>query len=131
MQLLEGSVGRRTMALARLVTAREHHHQYDWTMSEIEARKDGLEDAVIDVVRHGRPITELADTDASLVRFGRELFRSHHVSAATYARVLKLFGERDLVDLVDLMALRVADVTLLTAFDQRLPAGQKALLPER
>jgi hypothetical protein len=31
---------------------------------------------------------------------------------------LKVFGERDLVDLVDLMARNVGDVTLLTAFDQ-------------
>jgi hypothetical protein len=129
MKLLEAGVGRRLMALARLVTAREHHHQYDWTMSEIEARRDGLEDAVIDVVRHNRPLSEMADKDASIVQFGRELFANHTIRADTYARALKLFGERDLVDLVDLMALRVADVTLLTAFDQHLPAGQKALLP--
>jgi hypothetical protein len=32
---------------------------------------------------------------------------------------LKAFGERDLVDLVDLMARNVADATLLTAFDQQ------------
>jgi hypothetical protein len=42
---------------------------------------------------------------------------------------LKIFGETDLVDLVDLMAQHSADATLLTAFDQRLPGGQKALLP--
>jgi hypothetical protein len=51
------------------------------------------------------------------------------VSAETYARALQIFGERDLVDLVNLMAQHADDATVLTAFDQRLPAGQKPLLP--
>jgi hypothetical protein len=61
----------------------------------------------------------VADKDAAVVQFGRELFKSHTVSAETYQRVLKAFGERNLVDLVDLMARTVNDLTLLTAFDQR------------
>ena len=131
MKLLEAGVGKRLMALAVLVTAREHHHQYHWTMSELAARKEGLDAAVIDVVRHGRPLGGLDDKEASIVQFGRELFGNHTVSAATYAAALKMFGERNLVDLVDLMATEVAAVTLLTAFDQHLPAGQRPLLPER
>ena len=125
MKLLEAGVGTRLMALAVLVTAREHRHQYHWTMSEIAARKEGVEAAAIDVVRHGGPISGLAEKDAAIIQFGRELFGNHTVSADTYARALKIFGERDLVDLVDLMARQVADVTLLTAFNQHLPAGER------
>jgi hypothetical protein len=33
------------------------------------------------------------------------------------------------VDLIDLMAQHATDAVLLTAFDQRLPAAQKPLLP--
>ena len=62
--------------------------------------------------------------DAAIIQFGRELFERHTVSTDTYARALKIFGERDLVDLVDLMARQVADVTLLTAFDQQ-PARRR------
>jgi hypothetical protein len=51
------------------------------------------------------------------------------VTAETYARALRVFGERDLVDLVGVMAQHADDATLLTVFDQQLPAGQKALLP--
>jgi hypothetical protein len=51
------------------------------------------------------------------------------VTRETYARALKIFGETDLVDLVDLMAQHATDAALLTAFDQHLPAGQKPLLP--
>jgi hypothetical protein len=119
MKLLEAGVGKRLMALTSLVTAHAHHHQYEWTRREAEARSAGLEASVIDVVRHERPLQGLAEKDAAIIQFGRELFGSHTISAATYARALKLFGERDLVDLVDLMARQVSDVTLLTAFDQR------------
>jgi 4-carboxymuconolactone decarboxylase len=126
---LEASRGRRVMALATLITAREHNSQYDWTMNEPGAIKDGLEPALIDVVRHRRPLNGVAEQDAALIQFGRELFASHNVSEKTYAGALKIFGERDLVDLVALMAQHSADAVMLAAFDQRLPAGQSPLLP--
>jgi 4-carboxymuconolactone decarboxylase len=119
LKLLEAGVGRRTMALAVLVTSHEHHQPYHWARSEAAARQDGVEAALVEAVRHDRPLTGLDDKDAALVQFGRELFRNHTVTAATYARALKIFGERNLVDLVDLMARTVNDLTLLTAFDQR------------
>jgi hypothetical protein len=119
MKLLEAGVGKRVMALAALVTAHEHHQPYDSAAKELAARSAGLEPSIIDVVRHGKALEGLAEKDAAIIQFGRELFGKHMISAATYARALKAFGERDLVDLVDLMAREVADVTLLTAFDQR------------
>jgi alkylhydroperoxidase family enzyme len=126
---LESSVGRRLMGLAILVTAREHDAQYEWTMNELAALKDGLEPAIIDQVRYRKPALGLAEKETVIIEFGRELFGKHIVSSQTYARALKVFGERDLADLVDLMAQHAGDGALLTAFDQHLPAGQKPLLP--
>lgn len=119
MKLLEASVGRRVMALAALVTAHEHHQPYHWTTKELEARNAGLEASVIDAIRRGGALDGLAAKDAAIIQFGRELFGKHTVSTAAYDSALKLFGERDLVDLIDLMARQVGEVTLLTAFDQR------------
>ncbi len=116
---LEANVGKRTMAIAVLVTSAGHHQPYHWTMSEAAARKEGVDAALIDAVRHGGPLTGVSEKDAAVIQFGRELFGKHTVSADTYARAVKIFGERDLIDLVDLMARHVSDVTLLTAFDQR------------
>lgn len=127
--MLEAGMGRRLMALAVLVTARAHDAQYDWTMNELAARTDGLEPAIIDIVRHSRPLTGVAEKEAALIQFGRQLLDAHNVSPDTYARALKLFGERDLVDVVGLMAQHTADAVLLAAFDQRVPAGQQLLLP--
>jgi len=129
LESLEASAGRRLMGLAILVTAREHDSQYQWTMSELAALEDGLEPSIIDVVRHRRPVNAIPEEEAALIEFGRELFGEHSVSAQTYARALEIFGERDLVDFVNLMAQHAGEATLLTAFDQQLPAGQEPLLP--
>jgi 4-carboxymuconolactone decarboxylase len=116
---LEAGVGRRTMALAVLVTSHAHHQPYHWARSEAAARKDGVEATLIDVVAHDKPLTGVAEKDAAVVQFGRELFGRHTVTPETYRRALTAFGERNLVDLVDLMARAVNDLTLLTAFDQK------------
>jgi 4-carboxymuconolactone decarboxylase len=116
------------MSLAILVTARAHESQYSWTINELVALKDGLEPAVIDVVRRNAPLNAIGEKEAAMIQFGRELFETHNVRPETYARALKLFGERDLVDLVGLMAQHAGDAVLLTAFDQRLPASQRPLL---
>ncbi len=77
---LEASVGRRLMGLAILVTAREHTSQYDWTVNEQAALKDGLEPA-----HHRRrspsntSLKDLGDKEAALIQFGRELFAAHNV----------------------------------------------------
>ena len=97
--------------------------------SEIAALKEGVEPAVIDTVRLRRPVDGLSERDAAVIEFGRELFARHDVNPKTYARALKAFGERDLVDLGGLMAQQSADGVLTIAFDQHLPAGQKPLLP--
>jgi 4-carboxymuconolactone decarboxylase len=127
---LESSQGRALVGLAILISAREHSQQYDWTMNEPVALKAGLAPAVIDVVRLRRPLTGVGEKEATLIQFGRELFGQHYVTADTYARAKKVFGQRDLSDfVVNVMAPHARDATLLTAFDQQLPAGQKPLLP--
>lgn len=126
---LEASVGRPVIDLAILVTAREHDMQYDWTINELASVRDGLQPATIEVVRNRLSLADLAEKDACTIQFGRELFSKHNISSETYQRAVKLFGERDLVDLVDVMGQHAREATLLAAFDQQLPAGQKPLLP--
>ena len=127
---LEKSQGRPLMDLAILLTAREHDDQYGWTMNEGAALKNGLNAALIDVVRQRTPVTGLGEKEATLITFGRELFGRHNVTAETYARTVKVFGQRDLSDfVVGLMAPHAADAMLLAIFDQHLPAGQTPLLP--
>ena len=126
---LTSRVGRRLMHLAILATARAHDSQYDWTVHEPEALEAGVEPALIDIVRHRRPLTAVDEKDAALLAFARELFDDHNVGAETYARAVRVFGEQDLVDVVGLMGAHAADAAVLAAFDQHLPEGLQALLP--
>jgi 4-carboxymuconolactone decarboxylase len=129
-QTLDARVGARVMALATLITAREHDSQYEWTVNQPAALEAGVEPVLVDVVRLRKPTIGLAEKDAIVVDFGRELFRAHNVKSETYARALKAFGEKDLVDLVGLMAQRASDAALFIAFDQHLAAGQRSLLTD-
>lgn len=126
---LEASQGRALIDVAALVAARAHDQQYDWTMTDVAAQKDGVPAATIDAIRRRTPTTGLGEKEATVIDFGRELFRNHYVSPDVYARALRIFGDRDLVDLVGVFAQHADDATLLTVFEQQLPAGQMPLLP--
>ena len=122
-------VGRQLTELAILTTAREHDQPYEWSLHEMEAVAVGLNPSVIDIVRHRNRIAGVAPKEAAIIQMGREIFGRHRLSSDTYARALKLFGTRDLVDLVDLMAAYSGTAARLTAFNQHLPPGWKQFLP--
>jgi 4-carboxymuconolactone decarboxylase len=129
---LETSQGKALIALAALITARLHDQQYNWTMTELAARKEGLSAAAIDAVRNNAPVTSLGAKEAVLIQFGRELLGQHNVTAETYARARTTFGQQDLSDfVVNVIAPHTREAVILTVFDQQLPAGQPPLLPMR
>lgn len=131
MKALETNVGPRLMALAGLVTVREFDNQYYWTMTELAARKAGLDSAIIEIVRDRKPVTGLGEKETAIIEFGRQLIIKHNVTAETYARTAKLFSDADLADLTALMGRYFADGSYWIAFDQQLPVGQEPLLPTR
>ena len=125
----ETDLGRRLTELAILVTAREMDQQFEWTLHEQEAREEGLEQRIIDLVRHRQLIEGLSDKEAVIIRLGRELFATHRLSAEVYAQAFALFGAKTLVDLVCLMGNYAGTALLLSAVDQQLPAGMEPRLP--
>jgi 4-carboxymuconolactone decarboxylase len=126
----DSSIGRRFYEVAVLVTARELDHQFEWTAHEPAALKAGVERAVIDVIKYRRPLSGLQPKDAAIIQLGRELLRRHSVESKTFADALKLFGPKELVDVVSVIGNYSAIAVLLNAFDQRLAPGQKPLLPK-
>ena len=59
------------------------------------------------------------------------MFGRKRMSSETFAKVLRLFGRRGTVDLVELMTNYSAAAAELIAFDQQLKEGQSPLLPPR
>jgi 4-carboxymuconolactone decarboxylase len=126
----DSSIGRRLYEVAVLVTARELDHQFEWTAHEPAALKAGVEQSVIDVIKYRRPLAGLQPKDAAIIQVGRELLRRQSVESKTFADALKLFGPKDLVDVVSVVGNYSAIAILLNAFDQQLAPGQKPLLPK-
>lgn len=106
--------------LAILVTAHELGSRFEWATHEPLAVKEGLDREIIETVRHGRSTGGLGETEAVVIRLGRELFARRELAPETFAQALRVFGPRGLVDLVSLMAQYSATATLLTAFDVQL-----------
>jgi 4-carboxymuconolactone decarboxylase len=127
----ESPLGRRHYEIAVLVTARELDQQFEWSAHEPAALRAGVEPAVIDVVKFGRPLEGMQPKDAAIIQLGRELIGRHSVESSTFAEALRLFGAKDLVDVVSVMGHYSAIAALLNAFDQQLAPGQQPLLPER
>ena len=123
------------LEIAVLVTARERDSQYEWTQWETHGRDPNdprhIEPAIIDIIKYDKPVMGLGEKETAIINLGRGMFGGEHVSSATFADVLRLFGRRGTVDLVELMTLYSADAAELAAFDQQLPEGQKPLLPSR
>lgn len=108
---------------AILITARECDSKFEWAAHEPEGLSVGVPAAVIDVIKHRKPTTGLDDTDQIIIELGREAFGKRKVSPQTYARAIKRFGRKGLVDLVALMGNYAATAMLLTTFDMQLDDG--------
>jgi 4-carboxymuconolactone decarboxylase len=122
-------VGPRYFQLAVLITAREIDQQYEWTAHEPAGRRQGLEQAVIDVVKYNRDAASLSDQDATLITFGRALFREHRVSSELWENMVSHFGRQRTVQLMMIMGEYFKAGFMMNAVDQHLPPGREALLP--
>ena len=125
----EAGLAPRVREIAILTTAREMDSQFEWAAHEPEARKEGVEGRVIDVIKHRMPTAGLEETDATVIELGRQIFRDRKVTSDTFAKAKALFGPTKLVELVMLMGNYAGTAALLTAFDMQLHAGKKPLLP--
>jgi 4-carboxymuconolactone decarboxylase len=125
----ETTLERRLTELAILVTAREVDNQFEWTAHEPAALKEGLDPAIIDVVKHRRPVAGLGTREALIITMGRELFRERRLGSETFARAVESFGRRGVVNLVALMGNYAATALLLDTVAQQLRPDQPPLLP--
>ena len=122
-------VGPRYFQLAVLIMAREIDQQYEWSSHEPAGLRQGLEQSVIDVVKYNRDVAGLSDKDATLITFGRLLYREHRVSSELWGKMVSHFGRQQTVQLMMIMGDYFRVGFMLNAVDQRLPPGREARLP--
>ena len=85
-----------------LLAGRSWSQQYEWSVHYPIALKAGVSKAIADAIAEGRrPAGMSADQDM-LYDFTTELIQNRSVSDPTYARVLKRFGEKGIIDAVSI-----------------------------
>ena len=115
--------------LAILTTAREMDSQFEWTAHEPAALKEGIPQETIDIIKYRRDPSGLTEPEAVVIRLGRQIFNEKRVDSELFARALKIWGPKQLVELVSLMTNYCATAALLCAFDMQLSPDKKPLLP--
>jgi len=126
---VDSPVGPRYFQLAVLIMAREIDQQFEWSAHEPAGLRQGLEQSVIDVVKHDKDVAGLADKDATLITFGRTLYREHHVSSELWQKMIGHFGRQHTVQLMMIMGDYFRVGFMMNAVDQHLPPERQALLP--
>ena len=125
----DSPVGARYFQLAVLIIARQIDQQYEWSAHEPAGRRQGLEQNVIDVVKYNRDVAGLSDKDATLITFGRTVYREHRVSSDLWQKMIDHFGRQHTVQLMMIMGDYFRVGFMMNAVDQHLPPEREALLP--
>ena len=122
-----GTLNAHVRELAILVACRETNYNLEWNGHEPSAVKAGVDPKVIDVVRRNGALTGIAEQDATVIRFGRQMFTEKKVDSATFAKAVELLGQRGAMDLVAVMNTYAVSGFYAIAVDEHPPAGKPAL----
>jgi len=122
-----GTLDPHTRELAILVACRETNYNLEWNGHEASAVKAGMDAKLIDVVRHNRPLAGLDEKDATVIRFGRQMFHDKKVDSATFAKAVEFWGKRGTVDMVSVMTTYAVSGYFAIAVDERSPEGKPEL----
>jgi 4-carboxymuconolactone decarboxylase len=87
-----------------------------------------VREEVIAAIAERASLAALAEDEAAIVAFGRELLGKHSVSDDTYAAAGRLFGVQGVVDLTALLGYYTMIACVLNGFEV-LPAADAARLP--
>jgi 4-carboxymuconolactone decarboxylase len=131
-QLLRSAnvIGAQFFEISTLVPAREFNQQYEWTAHERGARRVGVAEEVIDVIKHNRSTSGLPEKEATAIEFGRAMLRGNRqVPPELFAKMVSLFGERGTIEITMVMGDYAMTAMLLNAVNQQLPQDWEPLLP--
>ena len=126
----DSSLSPKILELAMLVTAREMDCQHIWNAHAASAREAGVPDELVDALREGEELIDLAPDEEAVVNYGQEYFRTHHVSRGSWQAAFEQFGTQGLVELTLVMGNYAMFAFCIDAFDTELPPNRtEKLLP--
>jgi 4-carboxymuconolactone decarboxylase len=117
------SLGKRLSELAIVVTGRRWSAQVEWYVHARVAAENGVEPAVIDAIRDGRPPRFAQPDDALVYEYARLLLQEGTVPDALHASATARFGVKGVVELTALVGYYSMVAMTLNAHDVPLPDG--------
>jgi 4-carboxymuconolactone decarboxylase len=108
--------------LAILIVARHWTSELEWTIHAGEARIAGLDESVIQAIRHRSPPRFKSHEEIEIYDYCRELLICGHVSDAAYSAVLERWGTLGVVELTALAGYYSMVAFTLNAHRIPLPA---------
>ncbi len=107
--------------------AREFDCGYEWAAHARLAKEAGVSDEAIDAIANRGALDALSEDEALVIQYGRELFRDHRISDATYKAAETRFGVQGVVELTATMGYYGMLACALNAFEVEPPADAPKL----
>ncbi len=126
-----GTLDAHVRELAILVACRETNYSLEWNAHEPSALKAGVDARTIDIVRRNGALTGVDEKDALVIQFGRQMLHDGKMDSATFAKAVKVFGQRGAMDMVAVMSTYAVSGFFAIAVDEHMPAGRADLAAVR
>lgn len=119
------SLPKKLNEMAIIMTGRFWNAQYEWSAHKKAALAAGLNPAIIDAIAVGKRPTGMQADETAIYNFANELLQKKEVSDASFAAVVKLYGEKGAVDLTGVMGYYCFVSMMLDIDRYPLPDGEK------
>jgi 4-carboxymuconolactone decarboxylase len=119
-----GSIVEKNPRFAGILTAaREHESNYVWAAQVEQARKNGIREDLIDLVRAKGDPSKLPEDERAVVLYVRELVRNHRVEQATFEALKSRYSPQWIVELTAVVCFFGFVASVCNAFEVAPPAG--------
>jgi len=116
--------------LAIITIARQYTAQYEWYVHVRRAIEVGLDEGIIDEIRHRRRPDFKNSKEALVYDMTLEIVEKRQLGDALYASAKKIFGEPALVELIALIGFYVMIAVFLNSFQVEVPDPAAVLLSD-
>ena len=126
----DSSLPKKIQEFTMLLTAREMDCQHIWNAHAASAREAGMRDDIVDDLRDGNEMEDLAEDEEATVNYTRAMLRDHYASRGAYQAALEQFGKQGLIELTMLIGNYAMIALAINGFDTDLLSDRdEPLLP--
>lgn len=111
--------------LAIMITMRHWTVQYEWQAHRRTAEQAGLNPAISKAIAEGKRPSGMSAEEEVVYNFSNELINTGQVSDEHFNAAVKMYGERKVVNLINIMGYYSLVALMLNTDRYPLPPGQK------